>query len=212
MTGSRHTPLRAPLSETDRRCIAEAIARAEAATSGEIVVMLCARAGLYRSLAPALALLGALCVPWPLIAFTALSASSIALVQVGVALAILLATFDERVRLWIMPRAIRRGRVREAAMREFRTRGLAATRARTGVLLYVSLAERHAEIVADTGIAVPPGTWHGVVADLSSAAGRGTLGAGLAAAVERVGVILATDLPAAPGDGDELPNRVIVSD
>ena len=59
------------LSDTDRTRIAGAIAKAESTTSAEIVVLVAARAGLYRSaaLVPALAL--GLAVPWPLILFHA---------------------------------------------------------------------------------------------------------------------------------------------
>lgn len=202
---------RPPLTGEERARIADAIGRAEATTSGEIVVIVATRAGLYRSVAPAFALLAALAVPWPLIVFTALSAASIATIQAAVALAVLAAGLDERLRLRLIPGAIRRERIREAAAREFLARGLSDTEGRTGLLIYVALAERHAEIVADAAVRarISDETWTSVIADLAAAAGRNALGAGLVAAVERVGAVLAAELPSGP-NRNELPNRVIV--
>lgn len=199
------------LTEAERIRIAEAIGRAEAGTAGEIVVLVAARAGLYRSPALALALAVALGLPWPLILLTHWSAAEIALAQAGGVLASLAVTLNERVRIALTPRPWRHERARAAARHEFVAHGLTATQGRTGVLIYVALAERYAEIVADSAVRarIPDGEWRVVLADLLAAAGRGELGPGLVAAVERVGGVLEAALP---GDraGDELPNRVIV--
>ncbi|KQT46563.1 hypothetical protein ASG52_12610 [Methylobacterium sp. Leaf456] len=208
MTGSA-----AILTEAERARIAAAIGRAEAGTAGEIVVLVAARAGLYRSPALALALAVALALPWPLILLTHLSAAEIALAQAGGVLVALAATLNERVRLALTPRPWRHERARAAARHEFVAHGLTATRERTGVLIYVALAERYAEIVADSAVRarIPDGEWRVVLADLLAAAGRGELGPGLVAAVERVGGVLEAALPE-NGTGNELPNRVIVLD
>ncbi|MFD1356164.1 hypothetical protein ACFQ4I_26380, partial [Methylorubrum suomiense] len=71
------------LSEAERARIARAIGRHEAGTAGEIVVLVAARAGLYRSPALAQALAVALALPWPLILLTHLSAADIALAACG---------------------------------------------------------------------------------------------------------------------------------
>lgn len=201
------------LSRADRARIADAIRSAEATTSGEIVVVVAARAGLYRSVGLALGLLAGLALPWPLILLTGWSAASIVLAQAVAVLAVLLLTLDERVRLMVVPRPIRRDRAHEAARREFLARGLTRTKRRTGVLIYVALAEHYAEIVADRGVRerVPDATWHATVAPLLAAAARGDLADGLADAVAKVGAILAAELPP-DGTGNELPDRVVVID
>ena len=206
MTGSA-----AILTEAERVRIAQAIGRAESGTAGEIVVLVAARAGLYRSPALALALTVALALPWPLILLTHFSAAGIALAQAGGVLAALAVTLNERVRIALTPRPWRHERARAAARHEFAAHGLTATRGRTGVLIYVALAERYAEIVADAAVRarIPDGEWRVVLADLLAAAGCGELGPGLVAAVERVGGVLEAALPG-DGAGDELPNRVIV--
>ncbi|KQP75432.1 hypothetical protein ASF41_15290 [Methylobacterium sp. Leaf111] len=210
MTGKRPPFLDAPA----RARIAEAIRRAETATSGEIVVLVAARAGLYRSAPLLLALAVGLVLPWPLIVLTPWSAATIALAQVAVVLLALLAGLHPRVRMALVPRAIRHDRAHEQALREFTTRGLSRTAGRTGVLIYVARAEGHAEIVADHGVAarVPPGAWSGAIEALLAALRRGEAEAGLTEAVGQVGTILAGPLPPEARPLDALPNRVIELD
>ncbi|MDR7036175.1 putative membrane protein [Methylobacterium sp. BE186] len=194
--------------------IAEAVGEAESRTAGEIVVMVSARAGLYRSPVLLAALIAALAAPWPLIALTGWSAAGIALAQAALALAILSLGASEALRLRLVPARAKRARAREAARRAFRQRGLTRTRGRTGVLIHIALAEQHAEIVADAGVlrAVAPGTWDATIAALLVALRRDEIEAGLVGAVRSVGAILAEACPRSAGDIDELPNRVIVSE
>ncbi|SFG34721.1 TPM domain-containing protein [Methylobacterium gossipiicola] len=192
--------------------IAEAVRRAEAATAGEIVVLIAARAGTYRSAPLAFALACGLLAPWPLILLTPWSAASICLAQACVVLGALGLGLHPRLRMALVPLAIREARAHEAARREFRSRGLCRTPDRTGILIYLACAEGHAEIVADSGIAarVPAAAWQDSIGALLAALRRGDMEAGLLAAVERVGAILAAELPGRPDDPDLLPNRVIV--
>lgn len=202
------------LSPADRDRITAAIGLAERRTSGEIVVLVAGRAGLYRSVALLLALLCGLAVPWPLILLTAWSAGSIALAQAAVVLAVLAATLHPGARTAIVPRALKRARAHDAALREFASRGVTRTRGRTGILIYLALAEGHAEIVADSAIGarVPVETWSAAIDELLGALRRGETVPGLVATVERVGAILAAELPGGPDDIDELSNRVIVTE
>ena len=213
MTGRTAAASASPLGEAALARIADAVGRAEETTSAEIVVLVAARAGRYRSGTLLAALLAGLALPWPLIAATAWSAAGIALAQACIVLAILGLGLDDRLRLALTPARIRRAQAREAAHRAFRARGLARTRGRSGLLIHLCLAERHAEIVADTGILakVGPERWNAALALLFAGLARGETEAGLVAAVEAIGRILAEVLPAGPGDTDELPNRVIVT-
>ena len=201
------------LSREARERVAEAIRRAEAGTAGEIVVLVSARAGLYRSAPLLLALACGLVAPWPLILLTPWSAATIALAQAGLVLIAILAFSHPRARLALVPGAIRRARAHEAAQREFCARGLIQTPGRTGVLIYLARAEGHAEIVADRGVAahVPSEAWVGAIDPLLAALRRGEAERGLIAAVEAVGTILARALPAEAAPVDALSNRVILS-
>ena len=192
--------------------IERAVGAAEAGTAGEIVVMVAARSGQYRSMVPVAALLAGLALPWPLLALTTWSAATILLLQALLAAAILVLGSSDRLRARLMPARLRRARAREAAQRAFWSRGLGRTRARTGILLYLSMAEQHAEIVADSGILDRVGTerWVLTLSELTAALRAGEAEAGLVRAVERIGAELARHLPPGSDNPDELPNRVIL--
>jgi putative membrane protein len=200
------------LTPVERERLANAIRDAEARTAGEIVVVVAGRASAYRSVPLLWALLGALVVPWPLIAFTDLGPSRLFTIQLAVALALSLALSWLSRRQALVPDFVQRSRAHEAAEREFTARGLARTRGRTGVLIYVAVAEHYAEVLADTGIAekVDPAIWRTVIADLIDAIKAGRMADGLLRAVTTAGGILAEHAPALADDEDELPNKVIV--
>lgn len=197
------------LDAAARQRIEAAVAEAERRTSGEIVVVVAARASRYRSFPVGLALAAALAVPWPLVALTAWSTGRVLAVQALATLVVLAAARLSGDRL--VPQATRRRRAREAAARTFWTRGFDRTRGRTGVLIYVAAAERYVDVLADRSVAdrVPEAAWRETVAALAVSLAAGDAEGGLVAAVRSVGVILAAHAP--PGrDGDELPNAVVV--
>lgn len=114
-------------------------------------------------------------------------------------------------RMRLTPRATRARRVRRRAILLFRTAAEARTHGRTGVLIYLSLDEHRAEIVADRAIneKVAPEAWGEAMAALIDAIRQDRAGEGLAAAVRQVGVVLAAHFPRADDDINELPDRLI---
>jgi putative membrane protein len=116
------------------------------------------------------------------------------------------------VRFRIVPRKAMRDRAHVEAMRQFLAQGLHLTDRRTGVLIFASLAERHAEIVADAVInaKVGPQVWEAAVAAMTEAIKDGRAGDGLVAAVERCGAVLAEHFPPGAINRDELPDKVVV--
>jgi uncharacterized membrane protein len=85
------------------------------------------------------------------------------------------------------------------------------TDANNGVLIYLLLADRAIEIVADRGLAryVPPQHWHAIVAGMGEAFRSGHYEQGLAAAIGAVDAALARHFPLAAGQANpnELPDR-----
>jgi putative membrane protein len=200
------------ITADDSERLAGAIRDAEAHTAGEIVVVLAAQAGGYRSVPVLWALLAALVAPWPLIWITTLGPSRIFQIQLVVALVLSIVLSLPKRRYRLVPGFIKRSQAHEAAAREFVRRGLTRTRERTGVLIYVAAAEHYAEVLADTGIAdrVDEQVWRDIVADLIDAIKAGQAPDGLVTAVHRVGAVLAEHAPPRADDIDEFPNRVIV--
>lgn len=199
------------LTHIDIGRIEAAIRDAERGTAGEIVLVLARRAASYRSVPLLYALVAALATPWPLMIWTHLTPTRAAMVQLAVAALVLAVTASPAWRHRLVPHPVRHARAREAAWREFVARGMAQTRGRTGVLIYVAQAERHAEVIGDVAIAgkVTDAEWRDVVEDLVSGLGQGRAADGLVAAIGRVGAILARHVPPGAGDADELPNRVV---
>ena len=202
------------ISSEEQARLASVIGDVEGETSGEIVLVIAEQAGHYRAVPLLWAMLAALVAPWPLIWLTDISTSRIFLTQLAVALASILVLSWPSLRFALVPRSIKHAQAHEAASREFLRRGMTRTREKTGVLIYLALAEHHAEILADTGIAnrVDPGVWAGIVADLTAAIGDDRMIAGLEQAIRRMGAILAEHAPPRLDDVDELPNKVILLD
>jgi putative membrane protein len=200
------------ISAEEHARLESAIRDVEDQTAGEIVVVVATQASHYRSIPLLWALLGALVTPWPLIRFTDLGPSRIFLLQLALAVVLSLLLAWPKWRFVLVPRAIRHARAHEAAAREFLSRGLTRTREKTGVLIYVALAEHHAEILADTGISdrVEPHVWQDIIAGLTAEIRAGRLTDGLVAAIGQAGAILAAHAPPLFEDADELPNKVIL--
>jgi putative membrane protein len=199
------------LSDRDRVRLSAAIRAAEGRTTGEIVCVLARSSSIGTTALPVvIAAVLALAVPWLLMALTSLSLHLILSIQVVVFLAALAVAGLPAVQAAVMPRAARRALAHRAAMEQFVIRGIARTKQRTGILIFVSLAERYARIIADDGIAarVPKAHWQGAVDALVAHMREGRVADGFVAAVGLCGEVLATHFPSSGGGEDELPDHV----
>jgi putative membrane protein len=192
--------------------VEEAIGRAEAKTSGEIVPMVVDQSDPYLHVdfigalivqfAAFLAALWLLPVfePWWVLAVQVLGlvVGFLAFRHVG---------FLKR--LCLSPK-IAEEEVFERALRAFRELALNRTAGRTGILVLVSLLEHRVQVLADSGInaRVKPGTWDQVVEIVLAGIRQGDLCQGLCDAVDRCGEILAQEFPIQPDDVNELPDRL----
>jgi putative membrane protein len=201
-------------SAEERARIEDAITRAEAKTRGEIVVVVAAASGRYYGVALMWAALAALTVPLPLILFTDWPVEHIYLAQLAVFALGVLFMQSERVRFALVPPGVKRARAHEKAVEQFLVQNLHTTSGRTGILIYVSFAERFAEVIADAAVyeKVSPETWVEVVDLLIERLALGRRTEGLIAAVEACGLILAEHFPPRRDDQNELPNHLIVLD
>lgn len=114
-------------------------------------------------------------------------------------------------RLALTPPGIKRARVRARAISLFKVSAEKRTKGLTGVLIYLSMAEHRAEIVADSAIAakVSPDVWGEAMADMIVELKAGRPGAGMAAAVRDVGKVLIEHFPMTGDNPNELPDRLI---
>ena len=88
------------------------------------------------------------------------------------------------------------------------------TRGLTGVLIFLSLEEEQAAIVADKGIAskVPPDYWHAPHALIVTAMKHGRHAEGIIAAIKMIAIELARNFPREDDDINELPDKPNVID
>ena len=94
----------------------------------------------------------------------------------------------------------------------FRAAAERRTIGRTGVLIYLSLAERRAEIVADEAVTkvTTPECWGDAMAELIGEIREGRPGDGLVSAVEEVGEVLTRHFPKTSADQNEIPDKLIL--
>ena len=103
--------------------------------------------------------------------------------------------------------------VAQRAVTEFHRHKLSLTKARTGILIFVSLLEHRVIILADEGIndKVDKGTWDTLVNEFIKDIRDNRIVEGFCKTIRRSGEILATHFPAKPGDNrDELENHLII--
>ena len=114
-------------------------------------------------------------------------------------------------RMAFTPAKTKTRRVRNRAIALFKASTERRTKSRTGVLIYLSLAEHRAEIVADEAIVakVAPEQWGAAMAAMIDHLKAGRPGEGMAAAVKAIGDVLAEHFPRTGNDPDEMPNRMI---
>ena len=218
-------------TDADRARVAAAITEAEATTDGEIVAITAAQSDAYHDVGLHYALLImflalAVLAAWPLFWLGLLDRmvggwgaehSSRALLTL--LFAILAAKFLvwryisawRPLRLALTPPATKTRRVRRRAVLLFKAGTERRTATRTGVLLYLSLAEHRAEIVADETIhaAVAPEEWGKAMALLVEAVRDGRPADGMVEAIGAIGAVLARHLPFTGTDPNELPDRLI---
>lgn len=198
------------MSDGDRDRITAAIGAVEARTTGEIVCVLAEQSSASGALPILLAALGALALPWLLLATTALPVVSILAWQVVAFLALAVLLSLPRVRVALIPRRARRAMAFRVATEQFFTRSVSHKRDRAGILIFVSLAEHYARIVADEGIAarVPQTHWQGAIDALVAHAREDRVADGFVAAIEICAEVLVEAFPRTDDSPNELPDRI----
>jgi putative membrane protein len=219
------------LSQLDREKVSEAIAGAEAKCSGEIVAVATPISDAYHDVALHWALVPLFAVlAWAAWRPTALIwwydflfggwqpdptlSELLTLLMVFAALKFTVALLILKwmpLRLLLTPPATKHRRVRRRAIAIFKAAAERRTAGRTGILIYLSMAEHRAEIVADEAIlkVTDEHTWGEAMASLVGEVRQGRPADGIVAAIERVGTVLAEHFPRSADDVNEIPDKLI---
>jgi putative membrane protein len=198
------------ISANDRERISRAIHVAEAETSGEIVCVFAKRSFDAAPLPFIFAAVVALALPWLLVATTAMPVLRILSFQIIAFVAAAALVWPPRMRRLLVPPALRRAIAGRVAAEQFVSRGVAETKDRSGILIFVSLAERYARIIADEGIAarVPQSEWQGAVDALVAHMRGGRIADGYVTAIADCGRVLANHFPRHEPKANELRDRI----
>jgi putative membrane protein len=210
------------LSTEEQKRISRCVQEVEKTTSGEIVPMVVSASYHY----PLASLLGALIVAL-LLGVGLTAAESIRRAWGGLTIfdlwlfpavfGVVLLAVHELIkavpalkRLFITPGEITE-EVEEAALTAFYRQGLGDTRDRTGVLIYISVFERRAYVLADKGIheKVKPEIWQEVVELVTRGFREKRHADAICHAVRRCGELLAQHFPIKPDDTNELKNLIV---
>lgn len=205
------------ISPQEHERVAAAIRSAEAKTDGEIYCVVAHASGGYffpaAFIVTAAILAMSLAVAFGLEAWwlTVRLPHFVLLQIVAVASALAVLLLLPALRIHFVPRQLRYQSAHANATRQFLARNVHLTAARTGVLIFVSLAERYAEVVADAGIngRVGQHVWDGVVRELTAHAGDDRLADGFIKAIGMVGAVLAEHFPVSSGDTNELDDHLV---
>lgn len=187
------------LSESEREKLRAAVDAARASTSAKfefVIVPASEHYSLYPivwSAVLSLTIAGALALARP---HLSIGAGFIANAAAFLVLAVVLDWWPLRLRL--VPGPAKRAAAQRMAFREFSTRLISKDAEQNGVMLFVSLAERHLQIIAerDAHASVPAGTWDRIVTDATGAMGARGLTEGLLGAISACATALAAAFPA----------------
>jgi putative membrane protein len=200
-------------SADDKARITAAIHAAEKNTSGEFVAVV-ARASDHYVLLPLLwSAIVALLFPGAC-RLGGLPMSWVHLYQIQllifIGLAILLLSVPG-LHLKLIPRHVKHAHASRLAQAQFYAQGVQLTAHHSGVLFFVSLAERYVEIVADEGIHQRLGDehWQGIIDQFVAHVSRGQIVDGFVDAIGACGAAMAEHYPPDPNETNQLSDGLI---
>jgi len=207
------------LTRSEQEQVTSVVHKMERTTSGEIVPMIVSKSHDYQMTTVFCSIF--LCIPLSLL-LTGLIGPLIWLGQsniwlflsfgtVSFAFLYSLAKRSSRItRLFLNPKEAEQ-KVREGALATFYAEKLHKTADENGILLYISVLEQKAWILADAGInkRIDAREWDSVVAALTAGIKGGKRCQAICEAIRRTGEILQTHFPHQRNDRDELHNLII---
>lgn len=222
------------LNETEKSTLIEKINQAESGTRAEIVTVIARQSDGYRYIPMLWAALIALSIPgiyyawqsfttdgWLAAEQSATHANWLYPLQVLTFLGLGVIFQIPQARLWLIPEAVKKQRAARHAREQFFLQKLHDTTERTGILVFVSVAEHYVEIIVDSGIAevVDNSVWDQTVQEFIDHVRRGDIATGFISTIEHCREITWKHFPA-PEERDaqghpteqqsnQLPNHLI---
>jgi putative membrane protein len=208
------------ISASEQSDIHNAIRAAESKTSAEIVPMIVRSSMGCGHVFPIVFLLMTVPVGFliPIIPFDLFYpvppwATTSLLVLISLILSFFLSKLDSVFRLVSSDRDEQIA-VERRALAEFYNAQMSKTIAKTGILIFLSLRERRAVVLADESIAskFPPETWDQLLTELVSKESGHSIAARVSKAVKSCGDLVSKEFPRSANDKNEIPDKLIIKD
>ena len=200
------------LTLEQQRQVEEAVSRAEQRTDAEIVTVLAPRADDYSYIPLLWASLVALLVP-AVVHFLIGGVDTYSLLMLQWASFVFLSLIFRipAITTRLIPPRVRHWRASNLARRQFLEQKLHHTQDRTGVLIFVSEAERYVEILVDEGISrhLDNSDWGTIVNDFVRRVALGHTAEGFIACIDASAELLAQHIPKTQSR-NQLPNRLVM--
>ena len=200
------------LSKDDQEAVTTAINQVERETDDELVTVLTAQSDNYNYIPLLWAGILALLVPGIANYFGSwLGADTLLLVQWGTFMLLSLLFRVPGIQTRLIPTQVRHWRASNLARRQFLEQNLHHTEGATGMLIFVSEAERYVEILVDQGIAdvLDNSVWEAIVADFTASVRQGQTRQGFLDCIAACGKLLKEHVPATH-ERNELPNHLVI--
>ncbi|MEB0207983.1 TPM domain-containing protein [Pseudomonas sp. CCC3.1] len=200
------------LTQEQQRQVEEAVTRAEQRTDAEIVTVLAPRADDYSYIPLLWASLIALVVPALVHVVNGdMTIYSLLMLQWATFVFLSLIFRIRSITTFLIPARVRHWRASNLARRQFLEQKLHHTQDRTGVLIFVSEAERYVEILVDEGISqrLDNSDWGTIVSDFVRRVALGHTAEGFIACIDASAELLEKHVPKTQ-TRNQLPNRLVV--
>jgi len=192
------------LNDVDRARVEAAVRAAEQRTNAQFAVVVAHASDAY----PLYPVLGAALIALVVGDIAALAWPDLGTWWIVAIQAVLFVVADlvlhaKALRFRLVPTKVKRTHAARFARLQFAGLVHDRTKGDVGVMLFVSEAERHVEILVDRGISarIPESTWQTIVADFVAAVGAGHVADALIGAVTSCTAILEQHFPPTPGAG-----------
>ena len=112
----------------------------------------------------------------------------------------------------VIPRSVRKTCVTNRAFRYFTESGVYDTAEHSGILIFVSYMERQVRIVADSGISkhISQDLWNLIADELAENLRKGEAAKAFTTAIEKCGELLAENFPPHEENPNELPDGLVI--
>lgn len=200
------------INQQEQSQVAETISNVERLTDAELVTVLARQADDYTYIPLLWASVLALLLPGAVNYFGQWQDIHQLILSQWAGFIILAVVFRiPKIQTRLIPRTVRHWRASNLARRQFLEQNLHHTHGETGMLIFVSEAERYVEILVDRGISakIPDVYWEAIVSQFTARVAKGETAQGFIECIKSCGEELQRQLPAS-GEKNELPNHLII--